>query len=87
MFDSTIAILSRFHEGVIPNAEAITTKKTIKRKKYLHVINILNESIGATKITKRIMDLDINLIVGELLASASVVEKQLAKGILENKVV
>lgn len=41
----------------------------------------------ASTITKRILDLEVSLTVGELLAFAPAVEKQLTKGISEDKVV
>lgn len=43
--------------------------------------------MGATKITKHILGLDVNLTVGELLASAPVVEKQLTRAISEDEAV
>ncbi len=59
----------------MPDAEASEPKKSIEMKKHLRVVNMLKESIGATTITKRILDLGVNLTVGELLASALAVEK------------
>ncbi len=49
--------------------------------------NVLKESVGVTKTTKRILDLDVSLTVSELLASASGVEKQLTKALSEDEVV
>ncbi len=43
--------------------------------------------MGATTITKRILNLRVSLIVGELLASALAVEKQLTKAISEDEAV
>ncbi len=62
-------------------------KKNAERKKHLKVANVLKKSVGVTKITKRILDLDISLTVGELLASAPGVEKQLTKALSEDEVV
>ena len=62
-------------------------KKNAERKKHLKVANVLKKSIGVTKITKRILDLDISLTVGELLASAPGVEKQLTKALSGDEVV
>ncbi len=47
----------------------------------------MKESVRATTITKRILDLEVNLTVGELLASALAVEKQLTKVISEDEAV
>ena len=62
-------------------------KKTVERKKHPRVVGVLKESVGATMITKRILDLGVNLTVGELLASAPAVEKQLTKAITEDEAV
>lgn len=43
--------------------------------------------MGATAITKRIMDLGVSLTVGELLASAPAVEEQLTKTSFEDEAV
>ncbi len=40
--------------------------------------------MGATTITKRILDLEVNLTVGKLLVSALSFEKQLTKAISED---
>lgn len=69
----------------MPDAETGKLKKTIKRKKHPRVVNILKESVGVTTITKRILDLEINLIVGKLLASAPAIKKQLIKAITEDE--
>ncbi len=47
----------------------------------------MKESVNATTITKRILDLGVNLTVGKLLASAVAIEKQLTKAITEDKAV
>ncbi|MCJ1349891.1 hypothetical protein MMC31_008134, partial [Peltigera leucophlebia] len=62
-------------------------KKNIERKRHPRVVGVLKESVGATMITKRILDLGVNLTVGELLASAPAVEKQLTKAITGNEAV
>ena len=69
------------------DAEVIEAKKMVERKKHLQVVNVLKETVGATTITKRILDLGVNLTVGELLASAPAVEKQLTKAISEDEAV
>lgn len=51
------------------------------------MVNVLKESVRATTITKRILDLGVSLTVGELLASAPAVEKQLSKAISEDEAV
>lgn len=48
---------------------------------------MLKESIGTTTITKRILDLEVNLIVDELLALALAVKKQLIIAITKDKAV
>ncbi len=62
-------------------------EKPQERKKNYKVVSLLKESLGATEITKRILDLKINLTIGELLASAPSVEKQLTKALWEDEVV
>ena len=59
----------------MPDAEAGKPQKMVEKKKYLRVINVLKKSVGTTTITKRILDLDVNLTVDELLASAPGIEK------------
>ena len=83
----TTTVPSTSQEAVMPDAEAIATKKTVERKRHPRVVNVLKESVGATTITKRILDLGVNLTVGELLASAPAVEKQLTKAISEDEAV
>ncbi len=72
-------------EVAMPDTEASKPKKMVERKKHPWVVNVLKESVGATTITKRILDLGVNLTVGELLASAPAVEKQLTKAITEDE--
>lgn len=81
---SPLAVL----EEVIPNVKENQVKKSIKRKKYLCVVNIfMKKSIGATTIKKCILDLEINFIVGKLLVSVPGMKKQLIKTIFENEIV
>lgn len=70
-----VSALSLSQKTAMLDAEAGEPKKTVKKKKYSQVVNVLKESVRATTITKRILDLRINLIVGDLLASVSAVEK------------
>ncbi len=82
-----IVTLSTAPKTAMPDADTAINKKSVERKKYPQVINVLKESVGATTITKRILDLGISLTVGELLASIPAVEKQLTKAISEDKAV
>ncbi len=74
-------------ETAMLNASTATAEKSIERKKHPWVVNVLKESVGTTIITKRILDLGVNLTVGELLTSAPAVKKQLTKAISENEAV
>lgn len=56
-------------------------KNNAERKRYPRVVGVFKDSVGATMITKRILDLGVNLTVGGLLASAPAVEKKLTKAI------
>lgn len=62
-------------EAVMPGVKASELKKTVERKKHLRVVNMLKESVSATTIIKRILDLGRNLTIGELLTLASAIEK------------
>lgn len=62
-------------------------KKRLERKKHLQIVNMLKKSIGVTTITKGILDLEINLTVKELLASALTIKRQLTMAITEDKAV
>lgn len=64
-----------------------TMKKNIEYKRHLRVVKVLKEFVEITIITKRILDLKVNLIVEELLVSAPAVQKQLIKTITENQAV
>lgn len=66
--------------------EAIV-KKNFERKRHPRVVGVLKESVGATMITKRILNLRVNLTIGEILASAPAMEKQLIKAITEDEAV
>ena len=70
--NSNLKSLSR---AVILDAEVSKPKKTFEKKKYPRVVNVLKESIGTIIITKRILDLDINLTVTILLALTPAIEK------------
>lgn len=59
----------------MPNVKAMTTEKTVQKKRYPSIINILTESIRATTSKKRILNFDINLTVGKWLASILPVKK------------
>ncbi len=74
-------------EAAMPDVEAGEPKKTVEKKKHPRVVNMLKESVGATTITKHILDLGMNLTIGELLTSAPAVEKQLTKAITEDEAV
>lgn len=55
------------------------TEKGLERKRHPRAVTVLKESIGATKITKCILGFRVSLTLGELLASAPVVENSLQK--------
>ena len=74
-------------ETAMSDADMATTKKSVERKRYPRVVNVLKEFVGATTITKRILDLRVSLTVGELLASTPAVEKQLTKALSEDEAV
>lgn len=57
------------------DAEASKPKKMVEKKKHLWVINVLKKSVGGTIITKHILDLGMNLTIGELLVLALAIEK------------
>ena len=82
-----LATLSVVLEKAMPNVDTATIKQSIEKKRHLRVVNVLKESIGATTITKQILDLGVSLTVGKLLASVPVVKKQLTKAISKNKVI
>lgn len=69
----------------MPDAKASKTKRMVERKKYPWLVNVLKESIGATIIIKRILDLGVNLTIAKLLTSTLVIEKQLTKTMTEDE--
>ena len=85
MPNPTIIVPSTTQKEPMPDAKGTTVKKTVKREKHPYVINVLKKSVGATTITKRILNLGVNLTVGELLASMLTIEKQPTKAILEGE--
>lgn len=50
-------------------------KKSLGRKRYSWMVNVLKKLVRAITIEKRILDLEVNLIIKELLALAPVVKK------------
>ena len=64
-------------KAAMPDTKSGKPKETVERKKHLQVVNILKESIGAMIMTKRILNLEVNLTVSELLALVLAIEKQL----------
>lgn len=54
---------------------------------YSQVANVLNESIGATTITKHILNFVVSFTVSKLLASPTIFDKQLTKAIAKDKVI
>lgn len=51
------------------------------------MVNILKELVGTTTIIKYILDLRVSLIIGKLLVSVPVIEKQLIKAISKDEAV
>lgn len=62
-------------------------KKSVKRKKHLRVVEVLKKLVEVTTITKRILNLRVNLTNSKLLAFPLAIEKQLTKVIIEEKVI
>ncbi len=69
------------------DVDTTMAKISIESKKYPRVVNVLKESVGATTITKRILDLGVSFTVGELLVSAPTVEYLFTKAISEDEAV
>lgn len=69
------------------NGEENQVKKSIERKKYSYIINILKKFVETTIITKHILNLKINFTISKLLIFASTVEKQLTKASSKDKAV
>lgn len=67
------------------DTKTIIIKKAIKKKKKSYVINILKKFVEITTITKRILDLNINLTVSKLLILVPAIEQQFIKAILKDK--
>ena len=51
------------------DANTTIGKKSIERKKYPQMVNVLKEFVIVTTIRKRILDLGVSFIVGDLLVS------------------
>lgn len=71
----------------MPEADIAISNKSVERKRYPQVVNVLKESARATTIIKQILDFGISFIVGELLASVPAVEKQLTKAISKDEAI
>ena len=85
---SAILASSVAPETAMPDVDnANTTRKSVEKNKHPQVVNVLKECVGVTIITKRILDVGVSLTVGELLASAQAVKKQLTKAIFEDETV
>lgn len=83
---STLVSASRLCQKVgITDIEADEPRKIVERKKYWRVVNVLKESIRATTITKRILDLGVSLTGGEFLASGATIKKKLTKAITKDE--
>lgn len=67
--------------------DIIMVKKNVEEKRHSQVVNILKKFVQVTTITKRLFDLRISLIIGNLLIFALTIEKQLIKTIFDDKVV
>lgn len=50
-------------------------RKTIECMKHPRVVRVFKESVGVIMINKRILDLGVNLTIGELLISTPAIEK------------
>ncbi len=72
---SPIATPSVAPETAMLDEDTATAKNDIERKRHPRVVNVLNESVEASIITKRMLDLGVNLNVDELLTSAPAVKK------------
>lgn len=83
-YTSTLLVVS---EEVMPDVERNQIKKSIKRKKYPYIVNVLKKSLGATIITKHIFDFRINFTIDKLLASIPAIKKQFRKAIFKDEAV
>lgn len=79
IFSSTVTSESAMSDTKSDTNNSSTIKKSVEKKHYLQVINVLKKSIKAIIIIKQILNLKISLTVGKLLASALAVENQLTK--------
>lgn len=61
-------------EATIPDIEVNESKRILERKKYLWVVNVFKE-ISTMTMTKHILELKVNLTIGELLASTLAIKK------------
>lgn len=61
---TSIQISNLFQEVVMLDIKASKSKRIVERKKHSWVVNMLKEFVDATTITKRILDLKVNLTVG-----------------------
>lgn len=57
------------------------------KKKHLQVVNVLKQSVEITNITKRILNLRVNLTIDKLLASMPAIEKRFIQIIFQNKAI
>lgn len=62
-------------------------KKNIKRKRRSRVVGVLIQLVKAIKITKRILNLKVKLMVDKLLTFILFIEKQLTKAIINDKTI
>lgn len=69
-----------------PNTYIANIKKLIK-KRYLQIVNVLKKFVKARTIMKQILDFQISLKIGKLLAFIFVIKKQLIKMISKNGVI
>lgn len=69
-----ITFLAAFKIAIL-DIDTTIAKKSIEKKKYFQVVNILKESMKTTTISKHIIDLKVSFIVCKLRASILVVEK------------
>lgn len=52
-------------KATMPDTGASKLKKTVEKKKHPRVVNVLKDSMSDTNITKCILNLGVNFIVGE----------------------
>lgn len=62
-------------------------KKDVEQKKHPKAVNFSKESVGATTITKRILILEVNVTLGEILVLAPKIKKQLTRAIIEDEAI